>query len=244
MARQRHLSKAPIREAVIDIRVTPAVTFESIEGLRAQLKERFPNAQNMSRRMFGFEFGESEFKTSSVDKGPLGVRLTSEDGKHIVQLRVDGFTFSRLPQYLAWEQMRAEAVAVWKYYLESTRPEKVTRTAVRYINVMNLPLPITDFKEYMTAPPEVPAALPQAVASFLSRVVIVDTASGTAAIVTQALETALGDKAPVVLDIDAFKEFEVAGDSDSVWGTLEILRDFKNRIFFESITEKTAELFE
>lgn len=244
MARQRHLSKAPIREAVIDIRVNPTVPFETIGGLRDQLKEKFPATENMSRRTFGFEFGGSEFKTSSVDKGPWGVKLTSGDGKHIVQLRLDGFTFSRLPQYLTWEDMRTEAAAIWKNYVESVRPEKVTRVALRYINMMNFPLPIADFKEYLTAPPEVPNALPQAVASFFSRVVIVDNANGTAAVVTQALEAVVEGKASVILDIDAFKEFEVSGDSDSVWETIEILRNFKNRIFFESITERTAELFE
>jgi uncharacterized protein (TIGR04255 family) len=44
------------------------------------------------------------------------------------------------------------------------------------------------------------------------------------------------------LDIDVFKQRDVIGEEDA-WQTLEALRDFKNKIFFESITEKAKELF-
>jgi uncharacterized protein (TIGR04255 family) len=68
-----------------------------------------------------------------------------------------------------------------------------------------------------------------------------------AAFVTQALESSLDNKVQVILDIDVFKEPKTADWEASdvqTWGKLEEMRNFKNRIFFASITEKTAELFE
>ena len=45
----------------------------------------------------------------------------------------------------------------------------------------------------------------------------------------------------MVLDIDVFKE--KAFDGQEAWDVLDRLRDFKNQIFFDSITEKTAKLY-
>jgi uncharacterized protein (TIGR04255 family) len=207
------------------------------------LKEQYPIQEDMYSKVFGFEIGGNEFKTSQIDRGPAGIRLTHANGKYVAQLKVDGFTFSRLAPYETWEAIRAEACEMWGKYREFVSPEKVTRVAVRFINVMPLPLAMKDFDDYLTASPRVPAALPQAIASFFSRVVIPDEAIGAVAVVTQALETITEDKVPIVLDIDTFREFQEPSGSNVVWQTLDQLREFKNRIFFESITERTADLF-
>jgi uncharacterized protein (TIGR04255 family) len=61
------------------------------------------------------------------------------------------------------------------------------------------------------------------------------------------LESSVGSKVQLILDIDVFRESKTAdwkASDHSVWSELEKMRAFKNQIFFESITEKTAELFE
>ena len=247
MARRRFLRNAPIREAIIDLKVAPAVDPTKLAPLFESLKERFPKQEVLQQRTFGFEFGPGELRSSRIDGGAQGGRLTSADGRYIVQLRVDGFTLSRLPPYETWEAMREVAQPLWNDYLRHSQTEKVTRAAVRYINVMDLPLPIRDFKDYLSAPPEIPAALPQELGGFFSRVVIVHRELDVAGVVTQALETAYDNKVQVILDIDVFREGRQTDwrvNDPSVWDTLERMRDFKNQIFFESITEKTVGLFE
>ena len=247
MAQRRHLSRAPIREAIIDLKVSPSGEISKLEQLCISLADRFPVQEEIRDTTFGFEFGPDGFKQKSVEGAvSRGRRLTSKDTRNIVQFRVDGFTFSRLPPYETWEEMSAIARPLWESYLEYSPAEKVTRAAVRYINLMGLPLPIGDFGEYLSSPPEVPTALPQEIAGFFSRVVLTHREMEVVAFVTQALETSVGENAQVILDIDVFRE---AKDRDwncrdlSVWTTLEQMRNFKNLIFFESITEKTAELF-
>jgi uncharacterized protein (TIGR04255 family) len=64
-------------------------------------------------------------------------------------------------------------------------------------------------------------------------------------ILTQAFEGAAGDgRYPVTLDIDAFRDREFDPTDANIWTFLEELRGLKNRVFFESITERTAELYE
>jgi uncharacterized protein (TIGR04255 family) len=246
VARHRFLKNAPIREAIIDLKVAPAVDHTRLEPLFESWKKRFPKQEPLQQTTFGFAFGPNELHSSRIDGGIQGRRLTSEDGRYIVQLRTDGFTFSRLPPYETWEVMRAEAKPLWDDYLRHSGAEKVTRAAVRYINVMDLPMPIRDFKDYLCAPPEIPASLPQELGGFFSRVVIVHRELDGAAVVTQVLKTSFENKVQVVLDIDVFreaKETDWPANDPSVWGTLDRMRDFKNQIFFESITETTAELF-
>ncbi len=246
MARYRFLKNAPIREAIIDLKVAPAVDATKLEPLFESLKERFPKQEIMQRSTFGFEIGPNELRQSRVDGAVEGRRLTSDDGRHIVQIRSDGFTFSRLPPYETWEAMKENAEPLWNAYVTHSGAEKVIRTAIRYINVMDLPLPIQAFQDYLCAPPEIPAALPQELGGFFSRIIVVHRELGGAAVVTQALETSFENKVQVILDIDVFKEakeMEWSASDPSVWATLGKMRDFKNQIFFESITEKTAELF-
>ena len=64
-------------------------------------------------------------------------------------------------------------------------------------------------------------------------------------IIMQALEMSTeSDNATVILDVDVFKLHDFELDDPDLWPTFEQFRDEKNRIFFESITEDTARLFE
>jgi len=247
MARQRHLNKAPITEAIIDFRVILPSGFEPQEfsNLSVDLSGRYP--KNEPRRIitgaFGMEKGKPFIETPE-DKGIQGYIYKSEDEKNVVQFRLDGFTFNRLYPYTEWESVLSEAKNLWQLYSSKSKPELITRIAVRYINRLDLQLPIKDFEEYLTAPPKIPASLPQEVSRFLTRIVIHD-ADITANIIQSLDKSPKPDHVGIILDIDVFKIKEKSGfDKVNVWTEFEKLRELKNRIFFESITEKTARLYE
>ncbi len=100
-----------------------------------------------------------------------------------------------------------------------------------------------DFNEYLVAPPIVPSSLPQAISQFLTRMVI---HGGDKTInLVQAMEPSTdARKITIILDIDAFKVSQYGFDLSSIWAEFEELHDLKNKVFFESITEKTAEMYE
>jgi hypothetical protein len=79
--------------------------------------------------------------TEAVDT-PIGWRFVSPDKLHVFQARLNGFTFSRLPPYVDWESFRTEARRLWDLYRAVANPIAPTRIAVRYINRLDLPLPI------------------------------------------------------------------------------------------------------
>lgn len=248
MATYRHLANAPITEAIIDLRVRLPSGFQVTElsSLREMVQDRYPDGKE--RRLitggFGMKAGKPVIQPPE-DKGIDGYVLRSADNKQVAQFSKGGFTLSRLKPYTHWEDILAEAKDLWQLYVAKASPELVTRIAVRYINQLNIPLPINNFTRYLTAPPNIPDTIPQAMSHFLTRVVVHDVELDTTANITQALQKSPSpDYVTIILDIDTYKQKERGFDESDIWLTLGQLRDLKNRIFFDSITEETARLFE
>lgn len=247
MAEYSVLPHAPITEALIDIRVKLPLDFkvDKLDTIHGSISEQYPARKESKERAAVIEFkkGESPKLTKEGDK-LIGYRYTSSDKLQVIQTRIDGFTFSRLKPYETWEQFHEEACRLWQLYKDITTPELITRVALRYINKINIPLPMKDFSEYLTASPIVPKGLPQGVSSFLTRTVISEPSTGSIAVISQALEKMVDPNfAPIILDIDVFKQKSDGIKEEDVWKIVKKLRDFKNKIFFRSITKKLKELF-
>lgn len=245
MARQRHLKNAPIVEAVIDIRVKNPSSVEVAEflSLKETLQKDYPEVKDMRLIEFGVKIEGKQIEQSLQGRGVQGYRFNSAANINIVQFRIDGFTFSRLKPYTKWETVLEEAKRLWVLYSSKAMPELITRIAVRYINTIELELPIKDFKRYLKAPPQIPKSLPQEVNQFLTRVVIHE--KDVSANIVQAMPvSSKPDRIGILLDIDVFKKKESGFNNEDMWSEFEELRRLKNRIFFNSITEETARLFE
>ncbi len=189
--------------------------------------------------------GDEEPTAAAVLHGVRGFRASSEDDLKVIQFKVDGISFSRLAPYTTWEEAAAEAQTLWQVYADVVAPETVTRIAVRYINHIRLSHPILDIDDYFTGLPRVPEALPQVLSSLLSRVTLFEAEKQLSAHVGHTLVDDIDpDRLGIILDIDAFSEGVRDATTEPLWETFEELRGFKNLIFFESITERTAEMFE
>jgi uncharacterized protein (TIGR04255 family) len=242
MAKLQHLSRAPITEALIDIKATlpkQARTVEHLAGLDEAFLALYPKKKNIQVVQFKLEGGPHPTESSTAKQ--VGFRYTNSDNTQVIQSTLNGLTFSRLPPYEDWSQLRAEAQRVWQLYSSHVRPETITRVATRYINKLALPDPPIDFDHYLSYVPLIPKALPQVMGEFLSRIVIPDQQASRTAIITQAFQPSPSGIV-VVLDIDVFRE-KVFSDDQEAWTELDHLRDFKNLIFFDSITENTVKLY-
>ncbi|MBI4304634.1 MAG: TIGR04255 family protein [Chloroflexi bacterium] len=244
MARQRHLKNAPITEALIDFRVSLPTDFNitSFSNLEKDLSGKYPNKKPL--RLITGKIGIEAGKHINVteDKGIQGYAYESEDGKNIAQFRADGFTHNRLEPYTSWDEVIGEAKFLWNVYKKVARPRLITRIAVRYLNRLNIP---ANLGEYITNPPKLPDGVPETVSSFLTRIVIQDSDRGVAANITEALEKSVEPNClMVILDIDVYKQHDFGVDDENVWNTFTQMRELKNLIFFNTITEKTAERYE
>jgi len=243
-----HLSKAPIVEAVIDFRVKLPSDFklDAFQPLRVQLAGDYPGfeEQQIVQQMIKQEPG-SAAEVSTRFSGVHGYRLSSNDGKNVVQLRRDGFTFSRLSPYTRWDQVFAEASRLWILYAEAAKPTEVSRIAVRYINRMLFPMPLTKPEEYLSAPPVTADGWPAEMNAFLTRVVMRDAKSNISVNVIQALEPQVPgqNEVAIIFDIDASEDVSLTSDDVTIAERFGKLRDMKNRVFFKGLTPKSIELF-
>ncbi len=246
MKRYPHLKNAPITEALIDFRVVlPAdATLTHLRELGEKISATYPNVRDFYKIQAEIIIDRSQSAPSSTGAHEkIGYRYTSEDGLNIFLPTVEGFTFSQLRPYETWESLKAKGLALWKEYHTLIRPELITRVALRYVNRLELPIRLRDFKDYLTAPPDVPPKLTQTLSSFLTRIVIPIEKIGASAIITQKSDYVIeGNTQPVILDIDVFKAGEFSGDGREAWKVTDMLRAEKNNIFFESITERMEEL--
>ncbi|MGH8699742.1 MAG: TIGR04255 family protein [Burkholderiales bacterium] len=242
-----HLEKAPIVEGLIDLRVRLANGFEAekLKELHGRIADRYPTCLESSTFQTHLEFNAQRGAKHAFLRNVSGYRFESADTRYVFQAQVGGFTLSRLRPYETWELLFAEAKELWAHYIEVARPESVTRVATRYINRLELPVPLRDFDDYLTAAPKVPLGLPQSVSEFFARVVAPEPQCGASVILTQILEPADTARGvlPVILDIDVFKEEVFTPKSEAPWNLLSKFRDLKNEAFFGSVTDKAKELF-
>src|SRR6516165_7350370 len=88
-------SKAPITEAIIDLRVKlpESVTLSELEHLQASEHDAYPTRKKIRLAHGLIEVGEAV--ATSARSIELGFMFTSPDEKQVFQGKLDGFAFSR-----------------------------------------------------------------------------------------------------------------------------------------------------
>ena len=248
--RYPHLPRAPIVEAVVDWRtkLTPTFDISKLKQAGELLVPKYRFLDEVRRVQFqymvGQQAGGSEQRQSARDLGVQGYRFRSEDRLEIATFKQDGFSFSRLKPYTRWDSVFSEAERLWAVYRSICQPEEISRIAVRYINRISLPLPISDFGKYLIAPPVVPASLPQLVTSLFFRVVLHEPQSGISTNVTQVIEgNPEGGNLPFILDIDAYIAKSMNPNAIEISPQFAMLREMKNRVFFGALTDTAIGMF-
>jgi uncharacterized protein (TIGR04255 family) len=238
--------KAPITEAIIDLQVVLP------EGLSAQnlspffdlVTSLYPHKQTLNRLVGQLEFAVPGSASATSTATEIGLMLRSADGKQVVQVHTSGFTFSRLAPYERWSSVRDEARRLWDLYRNIAKPTKVSRLALRYINRIDIPLPIRDFKDYLNTLPELSPTMPQGLAGFFMQLTVPLQDLRATLIVNEAMVPPPGPEVvSVALDIDVFRLDALPADEDGVWALFEELRAKKNQIFEACITDQARRLF-
>ena len=236
-----HLPRAPITEALVDLRVAARADLDASEfrSLEGELSEAFPSIDERRQTMVSLHLDPTE-ERQQVTRKPLGISglwFRTANRQKLAQFRVDGFTFNWMKPYDRWEALISGAMALWDKYKRIAQPNRVTRVALRYIN--DLEFPSEDLDRYLRAPRPIPDSLRDGdLVGCRSRITIRDGTTRNMVHVTQELRSAFS----VLLDIDAY--YEVAPEDDlDISAKFDELRDLKNRAFFGSITKEAVELY-
>jgi len=239
---------APITEALLDItaKLPDGVGLNLFEEFQENIKDRFEERKTRHSIQTELKISPGKIESAPIvtkDRAD-GYIFRSTNENKIVQTRLDGFTFNKLRPYENWTKFNNEAQELWQLYNRIAKPITIDRIALRYINRIEIPIPFADFSEYILTNPQIAPGLPQAVSHFFMRIEVPNSEIDAIAIITQTIQKLTGSqKLPLIFDIDVIKEVNYSGELLEIWDDFEKLRIFKNEIFFNSITEKTKELF-
>lgn len=237
-------ARAPITEALIDIRVSIPDEITVAELARVNIGEETGYPKRRNRFAIEGQIAVGEQVGTAASQTHVGYDFVSSDERQIVQVRSDGFTFSRLAPYDRWETFKTEAHRLWELYLDVAGSVDIGRIAVRYINRLDLPLPMDDFKDYLRTVPEVSPELPQGLSGFLMQLAIPQEDIGALLLLNEALlPPPDANIASVLLDIDLFRESKAPVGEEELWNTLDQFRHRKNEVFEACVTERARKLF-
>lgn len=243
-----HLPRAPIVEAVIDIRSRAAVALEETT-LRTQLEPKLggyqflDSIQNIQHQV---NFQNGSPVNQEIQLGWKGIRFQSDDKKQIVQFDRDGFLFSRLEPYENWEQLHREGLRLWSIYAELTRPIEIVRIGLRYINRIQLPPNELRFEEYFEAAPTPPRRLEVPFHGFLHQdtLAVPDHPYAINVIRTIQPRVSSTQNVSLIFDIDVYTIRGFEPDEQVFKQRLPEMRWLKNKVFFGGVTKKALELFQ
>lgn len=247
-----HLSRAPVVEAVIDLRARAESAWEEKDVL-AQLKAALPDYPNrMAMRGFSVSFSmNSEQATSGTpvapatpqDHGWMGIRCTTADGLNIATFNREGFSFSRLKPYDNWDSFSKEAVRLWELHTRLAAPIEVSRLGVRFINRLDVPVSGLAFEDYFNSLPKPPVNLGSL--GFLFHDILSVPGHPYVTNRIRTFQPPEGENAPtlgLLLDIDVAMPGPIVPESGKIAVRLAEMHWVKNQVFFGSVTEKALNL--
>ncbi|MCJ2140258.1 TIGR04255 family protein [Methylobacterium sp. E-066] len=238
----RHYAKAPIAEAVIDVRSVPGpdVTAASFDELVHRLRSQFSVAAPIQNYQFGLAHEAGQAVQFHGAHAEIGRRLQTTEANRVLQLKVDGFTYSWLPPYSTWEEFRDEAKSLWSEYVKIAACSAINRVAIRTINKIELPPdPGVSLKKYFNLHPQVPDSINGISTFFMQIQTAMHDCTADARAIINFGGNAFSPETPpeVVLDLDVFVE-RVGFLEKDIWECLDGLRGCKNKLFESCITDE------
>jgi uncharacterized protein (TIGR04255 family) len=245
MTTERNYPRAPITEAIIDLRaeLPDRLTLAELERCQDGEEAAYPTKMSLNPAVGRLQAGTSEEPPShKAMTEQIGFLFKSADEKQLFQVHRDGFAIHRLAPYLGWEPFRDEARRLWKVYQERVRPRRVVRTALRYISRLDLPGLGVELKDYLRTFPEVSPDLPQELAGFFMELNLPQRDIQSTLLLREiVVPPAAPGVTSVVLDVDLFRSEDIPSDDARIWALLEVLHARKNEIIEACITNRTRE---
>ncbi len=242
------LKNPPIKEAVFDLKFKEGnnLTQERIKDFCESLNDSFPAINEIFILQMQAKLEKGEHQNVQSSRQVNGYKLSNENRSFILQIRLDGFTLSKIEPYISWQELSKEARPVLERLSHAFPELNYKRAALRYINHFNLKFE-ESINAYFNILPIFPIELPQLLDSFFVRLVVPQKEPVELKSIIQLGIEPIGDSDDhykVIFDIDVYRESEYpAKKLDSLFSDFDRIREFKNNIFFTGLTEKTISQF-
>lgn len=236
MSEYESFSNPPVEEAIITMRLRP---LDDPGALATALHERHP--------LFGsIDADPGRLAAADAISSVARYRLVSSTGYDVIAITEQAFSFHRLRPYTGWNAFVGSAREAWSAFAGLVPSNHVSSLELRYVHTFGVPEPVEHWDEYFRILLGVPHSLDRDLQNFLVSLNLVNLGIPGDATVTQAtLPRGDSNTVPVIFDVDvrAVGAFPLHQTDDRMWRTLERMREYKNQIFFDGLTERAKELF-
>lgn len=247
MAGGRTYLRPPVTEAVIELRYENPVSQSNLEKAAARLEKEYSISENELAQnvTLDAQAGNAAFSTAWQ-----GLKRSSSDRTEVVIFRTVALVIGHLAPHKGWEHLLEKTKNAWFALARATGENlALSRAGVRYINRIDIPhenkQPV--IFDYIQFRPQAPEGLirDSSISEYYAQVAysIAETELGARIIVANGVSPLIGHSS-IVFDVDVFRDHLIPRRVEDLWHLLSELRDQKNIIFEDCITDKARELFD
>ena len=242
-AERKHYSRAPLMEAVIELRFAAVLSQRDMERLRGRFKSKYISVEEMQTIEVLFEGGKFQSKAS-----PGGYKMTAKSAADVVVVNPYTLGTSRLAPYEGWDPLTEAAKVNFDTFTKTLGRQKVARIGARFVNRIDIPNSILkdqNLTDFVRLGVTLNTEVAQETGSYSVAVNAVHRETKAKLLIQSAtILPVLLDHTSVTLDIDAFWDDDVPQKIEDVWAKFDLLRIAKNAIFETSVTDKARALFQ
>lgn len=244
-----HLENAPIIEAIVDIDCELPPDFEleaNMSAIHAALEGAYPNMRPHMVQEHLLSTQKDTPPKWSVSQELEALRFQSADEKQLVQFRTGGFSFNRLAPYEGLDSYLCEIRRTWEIFVDLVKPVQIRKIGLRTINQIPLPLENGSLRlgDYLKTGPRLPDEGELTFIGFLNQHQALEPKTQNRVDIVLASQKANEESLTLILDINAFHQCQ---ESPPPWETISewiaSLRELKNSVFRNTLTEKCLKLF-
>ena len=244
------LLKAPIIEAVLDIDcdLPPAFDLDALEKPSRDLfRDKYPQLRKQLMQEHTIQTKLDEPPKMSVRHATQSFQFLQEDGKQLVQVRAQGYSFNRLAPYTSLDDYLPEIERTWHLFVSIAAPVQIRSVRLRFINRILLPMAggSVNLEDYLKVGPRLPDEERLTFTGFLNQHTAVEAGTGNQVVIILTTQPPENEMLPLILDITATNNGP-AQVEDWAWltSTIQALRALKNSVFRNTLTEQCLNLFQ
>jgi len=244
------LSNPPIVEAILDIEcdLQPGQQLTELQEQAGKaFQDYYPKFSLQRVQEHKIEAKSDAPPQISFYDGLRALQFFSDDGKQLVQVRGQGYSFNRLAPYTSLDDYLPEIERTWKLYLDLVSPVQIRSIRLRYINRILLPMQKgqVEMDEYFLVASRLLEEDKFNFTGFLNQHAAVEIETGNQINIILTAQQPEENRLPVIFDntIVAPRAVE-PGNWPEILATIDVLRDLKNRIFRKTLTQPCLDLFQ
>lgn len=246
VAENRRYARPPIIEAVIELRFEGILSPRDMERVRDRFKQRYSTIEQI--QLVELMFDPTANNAPKVVNA--GFKMTDKNAVDMLMVQPVSVGTIRLAPYETWDNLKGRAEENWELFEKVLNTKKkVVRIGARFINRIDIPtdfLASKDLSEFFPTHIQFGADITRSLGNFTFRAAAVHSGTGAKLTIQSAIleQPALLEHTSISLDIDAYWDTDIPQRIDELWAKADKLREAKNAVFENSISDHVRKLFQ